>query len=166
MQLNGPRWTLSMPGSMNCSSELAKWPFLSLSRASSSAMTIFGAARQQRDVIRERTVRPVVASDSQTRPRFVVLLPITHTPPDRDTIGIEIPIKVKQAIGLDDAPSWVIVSEYNIDEWPNAGLSPVPGKAGRVRLWLPSAWPVRAGQNQIPRIGSTEQERRGAPLIA
>ena len=24
----------------------------------------------------------------------------------------------------------VIVSEHNIDEWPNGGLSPVPGKAG------------------------------------
>ena len=60
----------------------------------------------------------------------MVLLPITHTPPDGDTIGIEIPAKVKRAIGLDDARSWVIVSEYNIDEWPNAGLSPVPRKPG------------------------------------
>ena len=64
------------------------------------------------------------------RPRHVVLLPITHTPPSGDTGGIEIPDKVEQAIGLDDAPSWVIVSEHNIDEWPNGGLSPVPGKRG------------------------------------
>jgi hypothetical protein len=70
----------------------------------------------------------VAASDSQTRPRFVVLLPTTHTPPDGETIGIEIPAKVKQALGLDDAPSWVIISEHNIDEWPNASLSPAPGK--------------------------------------
>jgi hypothetical protein len=41
-----------------------------------------------------------------------------------------IPARVNQAIGLDDEPSWVIVSEHNIDEWPNAGLSTVPGKAG------------------------------------
>ena len=60
----------------------------------------------------------------------MVLLPITHAPPDGDTIGIEIPEKVKAAIGLDDVPSWVIVSEHNIDEWPNAGLSPIPGKPG------------------------------------
>jgi hypothetical protein len=70
----------------------------------------------------------VATSDSLTRPRYVVLLPITHSPPDADTIGIEIPIKVKQAIGLDISSSWVIVSEHNIDEWPNAGLSPVPSK--------------------------------------
>src|SRR3981189_3340521 len=87
-------------------------------------------AAARRDQGKDRPACLVAASDSQTRPRFVVLLPITHTPPDGDTIGIEIPAKVKQAIGLDDARSWVIVSEHNIDEWPNAGLSPVPGKPG------------------------------------
>jgi hypothetical protein len=74
-----------------------------------------------RDQGKDRPACLVAASDSQTRPRFVVLLPITHTPPDGDTIGIEIPAKVKEAIGLDDIRSWVIVSEHNIDEWPNAG---------------------------------------------
>lgn len=59
-----------------------------------------------------------------------MLLPITHSPPTADTAGVEIPTKVKQALGLDDAPSWVVVSEYNVDEWPNAGLSPLPGRPG------------------------------------
>jgi hypothetical protein len=63
-------------------------------------------------------------------PRFVVILPITHTPPAGDTVGVEFPARVRQAIGLDDAPSWVVVSEHNIDEWPNAGLAPVPGRPG------------------------------------
>ena len=45
-------------------------------------------------------------------------------------MAIEIPAKVKQAIDIDDEPSWIIVSEHNVDEWPNAGLSPVPGKRG------------------------------------
>ena len=79
---------------------------------------------------KDRPTCIVAATDSLMRPRHVVLLPITHTPPTGDTVGLEIPPKVKQAIGLDDAPSWVIVSEHNIDEWPNAGLSPVPGKPG------------------------------------
>lgn len=87
------------------------------------------AARGQ-DRSKDRPACLVAASDSAMRPRFVVLLPITHTPPAGDTVGIEIPPKVKQAIGLDDTPSWVIVSEHNIDEWPNGGLSPVPGKSG------------------------------------
>ena len=118
-----------MPRSTNCSSEPAKWPFLSPSRASSSAYDYLWTheAAAGRDQGKDRPACLVAASDSQTRPRFVVILPITHTPPDGNTIGIEIPAKVKQAIGLDDARSWVIVSEHNIDEWPNAGLSPVPG---------------------------------------
>jgi hypothetical protein len=83
-----------------------------------------------RDQGKHRPACFVAASDSQTRPRFVVLLPITPTPPDGDTIGIEIPAKVKPAIGLDDARSWVIVSEHDIDEWASAGLSTIPGKPG------------------------------------
>jgi len=72
----------------------------------------------------------LAASDSSTRPRFVVILPTTHTPPSVDTIGIEIPPKVRQGIGLDEEPCWVIVSEHNVDEWPNAGLEPIPGQPG------------------------------------
>ena len=83
-----------------------------------------------RDQGKDRPTCLVAASDSLTKPRFVVLLPITHSPPDADTIGIEIPAKVKQALGLDELPSWIIVSEYNVDEWPNAGLSPLPGRPG------------------------------------
>ena len=79
---------------------------------------------------KDRPTCLVAASDSVARPRYVVLLPITHTPPSGDTIGIEIPSKVKKAIGLDDLPSWVIVSEYNVDEWPNGGLSQVPNRTG------------------------------------
>lgn len=85
------------------------------------------AGRQQG---KDRPTCLVAASDSQTKPRYVVLLPITHSPPNGETIGIEIPAKVKQAIGLDDEPSWVVISEHNIDEWPNAGLSPIPGTPG------------------------------------
>ena len=70
----------------------------------------------------------IAATDPAARPRYVVLLPITHTPPAGDSVGIEIAARVKEALGLDDTPSWVIVSEHNIDEWPNAGLSPLPGQ--------------------------------------
>jgi hypothetical protein len=76
-------------------------------------------------------VRPAClafASDETKSPRFVVLLPITHSPPSQGDVGIEIPKAVCEHLGLDDGRSWVIVSEFNIDDWPNAGLQPVPGK--------------------------------------
>jgi len=81
-----------------------------------------------RDQGKERPACLVAALDSSIAPRFVVILPITHTPPDKGTVGVEIPAKVRQAIGLDDAPSWVIVSDHNVDEWPNGGLAPIPGR--------------------------------------
>jgi hypothetical protein len=79
---------------------------------------------------KERPACLVAAMDSNSSPRFVVILPITHTPPDKNTVGVEIPAAVKKKLGLDEAPSWVIVSEHNVDEWPNAGLAPLPGRAG------------------------------------
>ena len=83
-----------------------------------------------RDQGKERPACLVAATDPTTSPRFVVILPITHTRPGKDTVGVEIPVKVRAALGLDDAPSWVIVSEHNVDEWPNAGLTPLPGRPG------------------------------------
>ena len=81
-----------------------------------------------RDQGKTRPACLIAATDPAVRPRYVVLLPITHTPPAGDTEGIEIPARFRQALGLDDAPGWAIVSEHNIDEWPNAGLSPLPGR--------------------------------------
>ena len=81
-----------------------------------------------RDQGKTRPACLVAATDPTHRPRYVVPLPITHTRPTGDTVGIEIPARVRQALGLDDTPSWVIVSEHNVDEWPNAGLSLLPGR--------------------------------------
>ena len=83
-----------------------------------------------RDQGKERPACLVAAMDSAASPRFVVILPITHARPDKDAVGVEIPAKVRAALGLDDAPRWVIVSEHNVDEWPNAGLAPVRGRPG------------------------------------
>jgi hypothetical protein len=87
-------------------------------------------AASGRDQGKERPACLVAAMDSAASPRFVVILPITHTRPVGDTAGVEIPAKVRAALGLDDAPSWVIVSEHNVDEWPNGGLASVPRQPG------------------------------------
>jgi hypothetical protein len=77
---------------------------------------------------RERPPCLVAASDDSKNPRFVVILPVTHARPRDGTVGVEIPQTVRTALGLDDSRCWVIVSEYNVDEWPNGGLTPVPGR--------------------------------------
>lgn len=76
---------------------------------------------------KERPACLVVASDPLTLPRFVVILPITYSPPSGSDVAVEMPVKFKTAIGLDDARSWIVVSDFNVDRWPNAGLAPVPG---------------------------------------
>ena len=83
-----------------------------------------------RDLGKERPACLVAASDSTVSPRFVVILPITHSPPVAPTVGIEMPARVRQAVGLDDAPCWVVVSEYNVDAWPNGGLAAIPSRRG------------------------------------
>jgi hypothetical protein len=81
-----------------------------------------------RDAGKDRPACLVAASDAIHDPRVVVILPITHSRP-HDAIAVEIPPKVRAAIGLDDAPSWVIVSEYNLETWPNR-LAAIPGRPG------------------------------------
>lgn len=83
-----------------------------------------------RDQGKERPACLVAATDPAASPRFVVILPITHTRPRRNTVGVEIPANVRASLGLDDIPCWVVVSEYNVDEWPNSGVAPLPGRPG------------------------------------
>lgn len=59
------------------------------------------AGRQQG---KERPACPVAAREPVRSPRFVVILPITHSRPDENTVGIEIPANIRRTIGLDDEP--------------------------------------------------------------
>jgi hypothetical protein len=88
-------------------------------------------AAEGRDYGKERPACLVATLDSVDRPLHVVLLPITHTAPTGETIGIEIPLAVKAALNLDSDRSWVVISEYNIDNWPNGGLSSIPGSTDK-----------------------------------
>jgi len=36
---------------------------------------------------------------------------------------------VKSNLGLDEAPSWVVLSECNVDHWPPAGIETVLNRA-------------------------------------
>ena len=65
-------------------------------------------------------------------PPTVLVAPITHVRPVEADTGVEIPLRVKRHLGLDDEPSWVIVDELNEFAWPGFDLRPVPGHAGRI----------------------------------
>ncbi|MGO9134220.1 MAG: hypothetical protein ACLP8A_09270 [Methylovirgula sp.] len=67
-----------------------------------------------------------IQTDDQGNTR-VLVLPITHRPPDNPSLAVEIPAKVKQRLQLDDARSWIMLSEWNEFIWPGPDLRRLPG---------------------------------------
>jgi hypothetical protein len=60
-------------------------------------------------------------------PGDIIILPITTQRPTAGQVGIELSPEEKALCRLDPGVrSWVIVSEFNADIWPNADLSLVP----------------------------------------
>ena len=53
---------------------------------------------------------------------WVTVLPVTHRPPANLAAAVEIPQAVKKHLGLDDARSWVVVSEGDQFVWPGYDL--------------------------------------------
>ncbi|HMK88989.1 MAG TPA: plasmid maintenance toxin (PemK-like) [Methylocystis sp.] len=54
----------------------------------------------------------------------VRVLPITHSPPLDAAETVEIPQRVKARLRLDDARSWIVLSESNVFTWPGPDLRP------------------------------------------
>ena len=75
----------------------------------------------------------------------VLILPIQSDPPGQNQLGLELTIQDKRYVGLPShAPSYVLVSEANLDRWPNADMSLVPGRQGTFTYDRPLAGPVIA----------------------
>lgn len=66
----------------------------------------------------------------------VVVAPITHSPPHDPNAAVEIPLRVKQHLGLDSERSWVVLDEINEFMWPGFDLRPVKGDDSRVEYGL------------------------------
>lgn len=94
----------------------------------------------------------------------VAVIPITHAPPRTATDAIEIPPPIKRYLGLDEAPSWIVLDELNVFQWPGPDLRPTeaPGPDTVLYGYLPAGFfrtvrdrvaaNIRAGKlRQIPR---------------
>jgi hypothetical protein len=57
----------------------------------------------------------------------VLVLPVTHSPPEPSNLAVEMPPKVKRRQRLDGARSWVVLTEWNELFWPGLDLRPTPG---------------------------------------
>lgn len=81
-----------------------------------------------------RKTRPcviILAIEKSGDDTVVTVAPVTHSPPHDPMSAMEIPAKVKQHLGLDNDPSWVILSEVNEFIWPGYDLQPVPDSKDR-----------------------------------
>lgn len=55
----------------------------------------------------------------------VFVFPITHSSPREADTAIELPPRVKAHLGLDEAPSWIIIDECNSFDWPGYDMRPM-----------------------------------------
>lgn len=65
----------------------------------------------------------------------VLVLAITHAPPGVPADAVLIPQDVKQRLGLDAAPSWVVTTEANAFVWPGPDIRPVLGRTPRTVVY-------------------------------
>lgn len=73
---------------------------------------------------KDRPCAIVMAVVGEDGAQVVTVLPITHTPPSRPSLAVEIPQETKQRLGLDSARSWVVLTEANRFTWPGSDLRP------------------------------------------
>lgn len=80
----------------------------------------------QEEGLKDRPCAVVLAAPAAADGTQVYVLPITHLRPAVPALAIEIPLKVKRHLKLDDSPSWVVLDEINDFRWPGPDLRPIP----------------------------------------
>lgn len=78
--------------------------------------------------VKDRPCAVVLATEDERQRTQVFVLPITHSPPTQRDDAVEIPALVKVRLGLDDARSWVVVTEVNAFIWPGPDVRLLPGR--------------------------------------
>ena len=114
--------------------------------------------------VKDRPVAIVLTLQTDGDSEKVAVVPITHTLPAADGDAIEIPSVIKRHLGLDDARSWVVLTEINLFTWPGPDLRPTSetGKDTILYGYLPAGFfrtirdrltaNIRAGKTrQVPR---------------
>lgn len=66
-------------------------------------------------------------ADAEAGRPWVIVLPVTHSPPRPPDEGVELPTATKRRLGLDGERSWVVLSEANRFRLPGPDLRVLPG---------------------------------------
>lgn len=77
--------------------------------------------------------RPCAIVVYHSRTHDTIVVPITHSPPERgeEDLSIEVPAELCGQLGLDNDTNWIRVSEVNRFEWPGIHLRPLPSDPNR-----------------------------------
>jgi hypothetical protein len=75
--------------------------------------------------VKDRPCVIILAVEDRDGDCFVTVAPITHSAPSRPDAAVEIPLATKQRLGLDDARSWILVTEGNRFVWPGPDIRPI-----------------------------------------
>jgi len=80
---------------------------------------------------KDRPCAIVIASHpKEDKSREVVVFPITHSPPYKDEVAVEIPYKVSRHLNLDHDRMWIKTHEVNKFQWEDGripcGVTPTP----------------------------------------
>ncbi len=107
---------------------------------------------------KERPACVVLTVSGAAGQQRVLIVPVATRQPGRDIPAMEIPQAVKRHLGLDAGrPSWIILSEANLDSWPSPDMRPIPGQPGRFEYGL---LPLRMVNAMRDAIGAALNERR------
>lgn len=112
-----------------------------------------------------RKIRPAVivlaVKATEGGKPLVTVAPITHTPPAKTGDAVELPPRVKQALGLDEDRSWIVLDEVNRFTWPDYDIRPVPGSGDR---FVYGFIPPRLYDDVVRRILGLAADRRVAEI--
>ena len=98
---------------------------------------------EERGMVEGRKDRPcaIVLSIDDPDPdgggrKQAAVAPLTHSPPHDQFVAVEIPLRVKEHLGLDSERSWVILEEVNVFTWPGFDLRPISKGETRIDYGL------------------------------
>jgi len=74
------------------------------------------------DGSKDRPCAIILALHTDEDGEQVLVVPVTHSPPENPMAALELPPTVKRHLGLDTERSWVVLSESNLFNWPGPDL--------------------------------------------
>jgi hypothetical protein len=123
----------------------------------------FAAGREEGIKDRPCAIVAAVRGDDDEQWK-VLVLPVTHSPPDVPENAIEIPQETKKRLGLDGERSWIVLTEWNEFSWPGPDLRMVPGGDEKTVAYgyLPAKFftKVQAAFAAMSQRGSSQRVRR------